>query len=48
MCKSLKETKLISEIKGIGIVTASRIVAELGDIRKYKSPSPSQIIKWRV
>jgi transposase len=43
MCKSLKETKLISEIKGIGIATASTIVAELGDIRKYKSPS--QIIK---
>ena len=43
MCKSLKETKLISEIKGIGITTASAIVAELGDIRKYKSPS--QIIK---
>jgi len=43
MCKSLKETQLIAEIKGIGIATASAIVAELGDIRKYKSPS--QIIK---
>jgi len=43
MCKSLKETELISEIKGIGIATASAIVAELGNIRKYKSPS--QIIK---
>ena len=43
MCESLKETQLISEIKGIGIKTASKIVAELGDIRKYQSPN--QIIK---
>jgi transposase len=43
MCEGLSETKLISEIKGIGITTASTIVAELGDIRKYTDSS--QMIK---
>jgi transposase len=43
MCKPLNETQKIIEIKGIGITTASAIVSELGDIRKYKNPS--QMIK---
>ena len=43
VCSSLDETLKITQIKGIGIVTASGIVAELGDIRKYKSPK--QMIK---
>ncbi len=43
ICSSLDETSKITQIKGIGIVTASGIVAELGDIRKYKSPK--QMIK---
>lgn len=32
------EVRQIMEIPGIGLVTASGIVAELGDIRKYESP----------
>ncbi|WP_109840717.1 transposase [Schnuerera ultunensis] len=43
ICSSLDETSKITQIKGIGIVTASGIVAELGDIRKYKTPK--QMIK---
>lgn len=43
MCSNLDETKKIMKIKGIGIVTASGIVAELGDIRKYKNSK--QMIK---
>lgn len=43
LCSSLDETKKIVQIKGIGIVTASGIVAELGDIRKYKNSK--QMIK---
>lgn len=43
MCSNLDETKKIVKIKGIGIVTASGIVAELGDIRKYKNSK--QMIK---
>lgn len=43
VCSGLDETSKITQIKGIGIVTASGIVAELGDIRKYKSPK--QMIK---
>lgn len=43
LCSNMGETKKIVQIKGIGIVTASGIVAELGDIRKYKNSK--QIIK---
>lgn len=43
ICSSLDETSKITQIKGIGIVTASGIVGELGDIRKYKSSK--QMIK---
>ena len=43
ICRNLDETAKIVQIKGIGIVTASGIVAELGDIRKYQNSK--QIIK---
>lgn len=43
ICSQLDETKKIIKIKGIGIVTASGIVAELGDIKQYKNSK--QIIK---
>ncbi len=43
LCSNLEETKKIIQIKGIGIVSASGIVAELGDIRKYGNSK--QIIK---
>jgi|BioPla2DNA2_1021312.scaffolds.fasta_scaffold47886_1 transposase len=43
ICSNLAETEKITQIKGIGIVTASGIVAELGDIRNYKTPK--QMIK---
>lgn len=43
LCSNMDETKKIVQIKGIGIVTASGIVAELGDIRKYKNAK--QVIK---
>lgn len=43
ICSNLNETKKIVNIKGIGIVTASGIVAELGDIRKYNNSK--QMIK---
>lgn len=34
---NLDETAKITQIKGIGIITASGIVGELGDIKKYKT-----------
>ena len=43
ICNQLDETRKIMQIKGVGLVTASGIVAELGDIRQYKNPK--QIIK---
>lgn len=43
ICSNLAKTEKITQIKGIGIVTASGIVAELGDIRNYKTPK--QMIK---
>lgn len=43
LCRSLDAANKMMQIKGIGIVTASGIVAELGDIRKYRSPK--QLIK---
>lgn len=43
ICSNLDETAKITQIKGIGIVTASGIVAELGDIGRYKTPK--QMIK---
>lgn len=43
ICSGLDETAKITQIKGIGLVTASGIIGELGDIKKYKNPK--QLIK---
>lgn len=43
ICMDLDETSKIRQIKGIGLVTASGIVAELGDIRNYSSSK--QLVK---
>lgn len=43
LCRDLDAVNKMMQIKGIGIVTASGIVAELGDIKKYRSPK--QLIK---
>lgn len=43
MCEELPEVQKITQIKGIGITTASGIVAELGNIREYRTPK--QMIK---
>ncbi len=44
ICSDLAETEKITQIKGIGIVTASGIVAELGGILETTRP-PKQMIK---
>lgn len=38
LCEELPEVQKITQIKGIGLTSASGIVAELGDIRKYQTP----------
>lgn len=43
LCEELPEVQKITQIKGIGITTASGIVAELGEIKTYQSPK--QMIK---
>ncbi len=43
ICEELPEVQKITQIKGIGITTASGIVAELGNIREYRTPK--QMIK---
>ena len=43
MCEELPEVQKITKIKGIGITTASGIVAELGEIKTYQNPK--QMIK---
>ena len=43
LCEELPEVEKITQIKGIGVTTASGIVAELGEIRKYQNPK--QMIK---
>lgn len=43
LCKELPEVEKITQIKGIGITTASGNVAELGNIKEYKTPK--QMIK---
>lgn len=43
LCEELPEVKKIMQIKGIGVTTASGIVAELGDIKKYQTSK--QMIK---
>jgi len=43
LCEELPEVQKITQIKGIGITTASGVVAELGNIKEYKTPK--QMIK---
>lgn len=43
LCEELPEVEKITQIKGIGIMTASGIVAELGEIKNYQTPK--QMIK---
>lgn len=43
LCEELPEVQKITQIKGIGITTASGIVAELGEIKTYQNPK--QMIK---
>lgn len=43
LCEELPEVHKITQIKGIGLTTASGVVAELGNIREYKTPK--QMIK---
>lgn len=43
ICSELDEVKMLLEIKGIGLATASGIISELGDIRNYDHPN--QLIK---
>ena len=43
ICSQLSEVKMMLEIKGVGLTTASGIIAELGDIRNYDHPN--QLIK---
>lgn len=43
LCEELPEVRKITQIKGMGMTTASGIVAELGEIKKYQTPK--QMIK---
>lgn len=43
ICNELNEVKMILEIKGVGLTTASGLISELGDIRNYDHPN--QLIK---
>jgi transposase len=43
LCEELPEVQKITQIKGIGITTASGVVAELGNIKGYRNPK--QMIK---
>ena len=43
LCSSMDEVKRLMEIKGIALITATGIVSELGDIRKYENAN--QVIK---
>lgn len=43
MCEELPEVQRITQIKGVGITTASGVVAELGNIKEYKTPK--QMVK---
>ena len=42
LCEEIPEIKEIAKIKGIGIATAISFVAELGDIRRFKSAKQVQ------
>lgn len=37
LASQLEEFEIVSEMKGVGIKTRSRLIAEVGDIRKYKN-----------
>lgn len=43
LCEELPEVQKITQIKGIGTITASGVVSELGNIKSYKTPK--QMIK---
>ena len=43
ICSELSEAKKMMEIKGIGLTTASGVIGEFGDIKKYKNSK--QLIK---
>lgn len=43
LCEEFPEVRKITKIKGMGMTMASRIVAELGEIKKYQTPK--QMIK---
>lgn len=43
LCSSMDEVKRLMEINGIALTTATGIISELGDIRKYKDAN--QVIK---
>ncbi len=43
LCSQIPETKLLLEIKGIGMTTVAGFFAEVGDIRRFDSPK--EIIK---
>jgi transposase len=42
ICAKLPEIAVITGIKGVGIVTAAGLVAEIGDIRRFDSPRQIQ------
>ena len=37
LASQLKEFEVVSNMKGVGIKTRARLIAEVGDIRKYKN-----------
>ena len=37
LASTLKEFYVVKEMKGVGLKTRSRLIAEIGDIRKYKN-----------
>ncbi len=43
ICSELDEVKMLMKIKGVGLITASGIISELGNIRNYNHPK--QVIK---
>jgi len=42
LCKKIPEVEKLMEIKGIGLVTVSGFIAEVGDIRRFNSPKQIQ------
>lgn len=39
LAKTLEEYNVVSEMKGVGLKTASRLIAEIGDIRRFETAS---------